>query len=88
MGTKLEHNDYTGFEVEPSARLQWNVTPKQMLWAAVSRAVRTPSRIDVDLSEPGPGHLLTILQGGRSAYTSESVIAYELGYRAQLNPKL
>jgi iron complex outermembrane recepter protein len=88
MGTKLEHNDYTGFEVEPNARLQWNVTPKQMLWAAVSRAVRTPSRIDVDLSEPGPGHALTILQGGGSAYTSESVIALELGYRAQLNPKL
>ena len=88
MGTKLEHNDYTGFEVEPSARLQWNVTPKQMLWAAVSRAVRTPSRIDVDLSEPGPGHLLTVLQGGGAAYTSESVIAYELGYRAQLGPKV
>ena len=60
MGTKLEHNDYTGFEVEPSGRLQWNVTPNQMVWAAVSRAVRTPSRIDVNLSEPGPGGLLTI----------------------------
>ncbi len=35
-GTKVEHNDYTGFEVQPSGRLQWNVTPKQMLWAAVS----------------------------------------------------
>ncbi len=46
LGTKLEHNDYTGFEVEPSARLQWNATSKQMIWAAVSRAVRTPSRID------------------------------------------
>ena len=42
IGTKVEHNDYTGFEVEPSARLQWDVAPKQMLWAAVSRAVRTP----------------------------------------------
>ncbi len=88
LGTKLEHNDYTGFEVEPSARLQWNITPKQMLWAAVSRAVRTPSRIDVDLSEPGPGSLLTILQGGGAAYTSETVIAYELGYRAQIGPRL
>jgi iron complex outermembrane receptor protein len=88
LGTKLEHNDYTGFEVEPSARLQWNVTSKQMVWAAVSRAVRTPSRVDVDLSQPGPGGLLTILQGGGAAYTSESVIAYELGYRAELGPKL
>ncbi len=88
LGTKVEHNDYTGFEVEPSARLQWNVAPNQMLWAAVSRAVRTPSRIDVDLSNPGPGGLLTILRGGGAAYTSEKVIACELGYRAQLGPKL
>ncbi len=52
LGTKVEHNDYTGFEVEPSGRLQWNVTTKQLLWGAVSRAVRTPSRIDRDLFEP------------------------------------
>ena len=88
LGTKLEHNDYTGFEVEPSARLRWDVAPRQMVWAAVSRAVRTPSRIDVDMSQPGPGSLLTILQGGGGAYKSENVIAYELGYRAQLGPKL
>jgi len=88
MGTKLEHNDYTGFEVEPNARLQWNVTSKQMLWAAISRAVRTPSRLDEALSEPGPSSPLTILQGGGAAFTSEDVIAYELGYRAQLGPKL
>jgi iron complex outermembrane receptor protein len=87
LGTKLEHNDYTGLEVEPSARLQWNVTPKQMLWAAVSRAVRTPSRVDRDLSQPGPGAPLILLKGG-SDFQSETVIAYELGYRAQLTSKL
>ncbi|HWC59616.1 MAG TPA: TonB-dependent receptor [Verrucomicrobiae bacterium] len=87
LGTKVEHNDYTGFEVEPSARLQWNLTPKQMLWAAVSRAVRTPSRIDRDLSQPGPSAPIVLLQGGRD-FRSETVIAYELGYRAQLTPKL
>ena len=87
LGTKLEHNDYTGFEVEPDARLQWNATAKQMLWAAVSRAVRTPSRLDESLIEPGSSPL-TILKGGGSAFTSEDVIAYELGYRAQLGPKV
>ncbi len=81
LGSKLEHNDYTGWEVEPSGRLQWNVTPKQMVWAAISRAVRTPSRIDRDIREPATPP--TILQGEPS-YTSETVIAYELGYRAQL----
>ncbi|HUB87342.1 MAG TPA: TonB-dependent receptor [Verrucomicrobiae bacterium] len=87
LGTKLEHNDYTGFEVEPSARLQWDVTPRQMIWAAVSRAVRTPSRIDSDLSQPAPGAPLVILQGNPN-FDSESVIAYELGYRAELGTKL
>ncbi|HTX22481.1 MAG TPA: TonB-dependent receptor [Candidatus Aquilonibacter sp.] len=87
VGTKLEHNDYTGFEVEPSARLQWDVTPKQMIWAAVSRAVRTPSRIDRDFYEPAPSAPLVILQGG-SDFESETLIAYELGYRAQLGSKI
>ncbi len=85
LGTKLEHNDYTGFEVEPDARLSWNVNPSESLWAAISRAVRTPSRIDRDLSEGAPPYL-AVLKGSPN-FTSESVIAYELGYRAQLNSK-
>ncbi len=43
LGTKLEHNTFTGFEVEPNARLLWNLSPKQSVWTAVSRAVRTPA---------------------------------------------
>jgi iron complex outermembrane receptor protein len=85
LGTKVEHNDYTGFELEPSGRLQWNVTSNQMIWSAVSRAVRTPSRIDRDLQEPRPPP--AILAGG-SDFESETVMAYELGYRAQLGPKV
>ncbi|MDB4793599.1 TonB-dependent receptor [Methylacidiphilales bacterium] len=90
-GTKVEHNDYTGFEVQPSGRLQWNVTPKQMIWAAVSRAVRTPSRIDHDLVEPTglpPAFKLPSVLTGTTAFTSETLIAYELGYRAQLGDKI
>jgi iron complex outermembrane receptor protein len=90
LGTKLEHNDYTGFEVEPSARLQWDVTPKQMIWAAVSRAVRAPSRVDRDEQIPTPTFapfgIHDILIGGTD-FESETVIAYELGYRAQLGEK-
>src|SRR5258708_32051418 len=85
LGTKLEHNDYTGFEVEPDARLSWNVSSDQALWAAISRAVRTPSRIDRDLSEAAPPYLV-VLKGGPN-FKSETVIAYELGYRAQLNSR-
>jgi iron complex outermembrane receptor protein len=83
MGTKLEHNDYTGFEFEPDARLSWALNSSQALWAAVSRAVRTPSRIDRDLSEGTPPYLV-LLKGGAD-FTSEALLAYELGYRAQLN---
>jgi iron complex outermembrane receptor protein len=85
IGTKLEHNDYTGVEVEPDVRLSWNVSSDQALWAAISRAVRTPSRIDRDLSEAAPPYLV-VLKGG-SNFTSETVIAYELGFRAQLTSR-
>ncbi|HEX4023899.1 MAG TPA: TonB-dependent receptor [Steroidobacteraceae bacterium] len=83
-GTKLEHNDYTGWELQPDARLRWIMTDQQTLWAAVSRAVRTPSRVDRDeVVPPGvPPHL--VLLEGDSDFDSEKVIAYELGYRAQL----
>ena len=86
IGSKLEHNDYTGFEFEPNARLGWTLSSSQSLWGAVSRAVRTPSRVDHDLSEGTPPSLV-LLEGGAD-FGSETVIAYELGYRAQLNSAL
>src|SRR6267154_248908 len=43
LGSKFEHNKFTGFEIEPNARLLWNLTPNQSIWTAVSRAVRTPA---------------------------------------------
>jgi iron complex outermembrane receptor protein len=90
LGTKLEHNDYTGFEYEPSARLQWNYASQQMLWAAVSRAVRTPSRIDRDLREPTllPAPFPASILNGGDDFSSEKLIAYELGHRAQLGARL
>jgi iron complex outermembrane receptor protein len=81
IGTKLEHNDYTGFEFEPSLRLQWQAAATQTLWAAISRAVRAPSRIDRDLYQ-GPAPYPTILKGSED-FESENLLAYELGYRAQ-----
>ncbi|MEO6182422.1 MAG: TonB-dependent receptor, partial [Verrucomicrobiota bacterium] len=81
FGTKLEHNDYTGIEVQPSGRLSWNFATNQMLWSAVSRAVRTPSRVDTDLFVPRAAPH-SVLNGGPN-FVSETVIAYELGYRTQ-----
>jgi iron complex outermembrane recepter protein len=95
VGSKLEHNDYTGYEVEPSARLQWNVDPAQLLWAAVSRAVRTPSRYDHDLvtptgleNAPPPFQFPSNYLQGNPDFVSEVLIAYEAGYRATLGPNL
>lgn len=79
LGAKLEHNDYTGFETEPGVRLQWRMSSDRMLWAAISRAVRMPSRIDRDLSQPAPEYLVVLR--GDSNFASETVVAYELGYR-------
>src|SRR5438876_10267137 len=49
VGTKIEHNDYTGFEIQPSGRVSWRPGSSGTLWMAVSRALRTPSRIDREL---------------------------------------
>jgi iron complex outermembrane receptor protein len=83
IGSKIEHNDYTGYEFEPSGRIKWDITDKQMFWGAVSRAVRMPARYDRDLAEPSPAY--GIFLDANSGFESETVIAYELGYRAQLD---
>jgi iron complex outermembrane recepter protein len=95
VGSKLEHNDDTGYEVEPNVRLQWNLAPAQLLWAAVSRAVRTPSRYDRNLevptgltNAPAPFQFPTAYLSGSSDFVSEKLIAYEAGYRAALGPRL
>jgi len=85
VGSKLEHNEYTGWEVEPSGRLAWTPNPNQTVWTAVSRAVRTPSRIDKDLYSPAePPYRID----GGPTVVSEKLIAYELGYRVLIAPPL
>jgi iron complex outermembrane receptor protein len=80
LGTKVEHNDYTGFEIQPSGRVNWRVSTSGTLWAAVSRALRTPSRIDRELFAPGqPPYAIA----GGPGFHSEEERAYELGYRLQ-----
>jgi iron complex outermembrane receptor protein len=85
VGMKAEHNDYTGFEFLPSARLAWAPSPEQLVWTAVSRAVRAPSRIDRELFVPGTAPF--VLAGGPN-FVSEVSRVYELGYRAQATPRL
>ena len=82
IGTKLEHNPYTGFEVEPSGRLAWTPTEKQTVWAAVSRAVRTPFDFEQYIRENrsyDPPVLVSVF--GDPNLKSEELTAFELGYR-------
>lgn len=89
IGSKFEHNDFTGFEIEPSARLAWTPTEKQTVWAAVSRAVRTPSLVDLSIlnnrvvSQPPLSPPILISVVGNPNFQSEELLAYELGYRAE-----
>ena len=86
IGSKVEHNDYTGFVAEPNVRLGWELAPGQSLWSAISRAARTPSRIDHDLVEPASSPIV-VLEGGRD-FGNEYVTAYELGYRGGLGSRV
>ena len=81
LGTKIEHNPYTGAEYQPSVRLAWLPSRNQTVWSAVSRAVRTPSRIDGEFYAPRTPPFF-LLQGNPN-FQSEKLIAYELGYRVQ-----
>ena len=95
LGSKIEHNDYSGFEGQPSAHLVWAPKLNQRIWTGISRAVRTPSRIDkgvnyLGLIEPqntqlNPTEVPVLLnwQGNR-AYKAESLISYEIGYRTTM----
>jgi iron complex outermembrane receptor protein len=89
LGTKFEHNDYTGWEVQPSARLRFKPTSETTLWGAVSRAVRSPSRADSDImlnlntAQDTSGNLIVMRVTGDDDFVSEELTAYELGLRWQ-----
>jgi iron complex outermembrane recepter protein len=94
LGSKFEHNTFTGFEIEPNARLLWTLTPNQSIWTAVSRAVRTPAlteeglRLNSQVIPPGiPGNPApfpaVVAVFGSPQFNSEDLLAYELGYRVQ-----
>ncbi len=93
-GTKLEHNDYSGWEAQPNLRLGWALADDRFLWAAVSRAVRIPARLDSDLElvaplvVPGMPVPVYFNARGSESFRSEELIATEAGYRAQLGPDL
>ncbi|NJD90429.1 MAG: TonB-dependent receptor [Geobacter sp.] len=99
FGARLEHNDTTGFELQPNGRLIWTPNQQTSLWTAVSRAVRTPTVGDQQIiyryrslppatppnSLPIPLRLEIL---GSTQLKSEEVIAYELGSRSEITTRL
>lgn len=90
LGSKVEHNDFSGFELQPSIRASWEVTPKHTVWAAVSRAVRVPNRLErdifIDASDPAGNPVARLL--GTDDFDSEELLAYELGGRWRVSETL
>jgi iron complex outermembrane recepter protein len=84
LGAKFEHNDYSGFEFQPSARVAWTPHRNHTLWSAVSRAVRSPSRVDTELFIPAPPVAPgTPNLAGGPGFVSEDLLSLELGYRVR-----
>ena len=94
VGTKIQDNYYTGLGAMPTVRATWALRERQMFWAAISRALRTPSGLDTAsqltvngfVPPGGPPVLIRIV--GNPAFQNEQEIVYEIGYRAQLYDRL
>lgn len=85
VGTKLEHNSFSGLEIQPSGRVAYDLSPGHTLWGAVSRAVRVPTRLErdvaIDVTDPAGDPVVRLL--GNQAFDSERLLAFEAGYRWQ-----
>jgi iron complex outermembrane receptor protein len=86
-GTKLEHNSYSAFNAQPSGRIAWTPTERNTFWAAVTRAVRTPSRVEQGFQYTSlavqsiPLYLRLV---GDAQFNNEQLVGYEAGYRAYI----
>lgn len=99
LGSKFEHNDYTGYEIQPSLRALYSPLKNHKLWGAVSRAVRTPHRIErnstlttIILPPSNSFNPLSIPAAAgitkNEDFDSLIVVAYEAGYRYLVNETL
>ena len=93
LGSRLEHNDFTGVEVQPNVRLLWTPNNADSVWAAVSRAVRTPSRGETAstaiIAPPQPPFVpFSLASVGDPNMDSEKLAALDLGWRRQWTPTL
>ncbi len=99
MGSKIEHNSYTGFEFEPSAQLVWAPTPHHTFWTSAARAIRQPALADIGIrhdvavyplnpSAPDDNTFGVTRIVGTPGRQAERMYDFEAGYRTQLSKKL
>jgi len=83
LGSKVEWNTFTGWEIQPTARMLWHLSDHQQLWAAVSRAVRTPARFDRGEYAINPVYVFNtpVRVRGTSDFASEVILSTDVGYR-------
>ena len=98
-GLQIEHNDFTGLEIQPSGRVLWKPREGYTIWSSVARAVKTPSRAENDINfnrvvvppgspeNPGPLPILVAIRGN-SDFESEELTAFEVGYRFRMTNSL
>lgn len=84
-GLKAERNSYTGWELMPNLRLAWQHSERNTTWAAISRAVRAPSRVDRELFIPPQAPFLV---AGGPDFQSETAVSYELGHHSRIGERL
>jgi iron complex outermembrane receptor protein len=97
LESRLEHNHHTGFEIQPSGRLIWTPSPQNTIWGSISRAVRSPARVEMDLRYTyltlPPGAVgnplpLRVEIDGNSSFRSETLLAYDVGYRSEITKQV
>ncbi|WP_419533988.1 TonB-dependent receptor plug domain-containing protein [Endozoicomonas sp.] len=104
LSSRFEHNDFTGYEIQPNAKVTWKAAENRTFWGSLSRAVKTPSISETEVTTRGiniltedmfdplldfvsnPPYLMSI--SGNNNLNSESLTAFELGYREQFNNRL
>jgi len=86
LGAKIEHNSYSGFEIQPTGRLLWTPAAAHTMFLAITRAVRTPSRVETDYTTTSLASLsgpTFVRLEPNPAFVAERLVAYELGYRVR-----
>lgn len=93
LGTKLERDNYTGFDALPTARLTWTPSTRQTFWTAFTRADRAPASTDESLRASlggfsGPSGPTELVLTGNPNLKTERMIGYEAGYRRSVAEQL